>query len=658
MTVKKIVYSLSAVALVLTALVVARRRADTVQKALPTVRHSSAADVQPDSAPHTECSGCNHTTPGGEITSPAKTDVALVLADIPGGRLKAGLMALGAEEREEALDTLAAMNFQPNDVESVRVDPYGGVYYVCTFRDRNGAIPAEGILAAGDGDGTNSIPEVAGAGVPISDPPFRHSRPGAGKVLYLDFNGHVISGTRWNNNSDFGNVSSWDCKAWSIDSDRTTFSATEQARIIEIWERVAEDYAPFDVDVTTEQPVNWTSTTGHALITPRTDKNGVNCPHYGYGGIAYVGVFGNSTYSYSASDARSPAWCIDYTGANCAEVISHELGHNMGLSHDGTSGQSYYPGHVNGGIRWGPLMGTGYNDDVSQWSKGEYYDANQTQDDLAIIAGKVGYRPDDHGDNNASASPLGVLGSGDISDGGIIGRTNDPDVFSFLTGSGTVVINANAYKAPSSYWGANLDIILELYDDLGSLIATNNPELDVDASISVVLTPGQYFIHVKPTGVGDPMAATPTGYTSYGCLGQYWLSGMVSADADDDYMPNEWEFQYFGSITGAVAELDFDGDGANNLAEYVTGYDPTDPASVFGMDSWQLPATDGDPTVIYWPTKPGRLYSVGYSPNLQYVGFTRFGDATDLPPTRNSYTDTVVHAEDAVFYRVDVRFED
>ena len=70
---------------------------------------------------------------------------------------------------------------------------------------------------------------------------------------------------------------------------------------------------------------------------------------------------------------------------NIAEAASHEMGHNMGLSHDGTSSLTYYGGHgaTASSPSWGPIMGTGYGRNVSQWSKStEYYDGNQAQDDF------------------------------------------------------------------------------------------------------------------------------------------------------------------------------------------------------------------------------------------------------------------------------------
>ncbi|MEI6890538.1 MAG: zinc-dependent metalloprotease family protein [Pontiella sp.] len=581
------------------------------------------------------------------------------LHEIPSGELKDRLVKLTPEALDTALNTLSKMNFHANDLDSVRVNQAGGVYFVCSF-SRNGVrSSAEFMPFVEESQTAVAMSEWSGASVPISEPPLRHSKPGASNVLFLDFNGHVVAGTVWNDDIDFGNVSSWDCQAWSLDGDRTTFSAIEQSNIVQIWERVSEDFAPFDVDVTTEQPASWNRNTGHALITPNTDKNGLHCPHYGYGGIAYVDVFGEREYSYNVSRGYSPAWCIDYALADVAEVISHEFGHNLGLSHDlRNQDEGYYAGHENGLIAWGPIMGTGYGNEVSQWTKGEYYDSAESQDDLEIISKKVGYRTDDHGDTMAAASVLTVVEAGVVEDSGIIEQTDDPDVFSFVAGFGEVTIHANAYKASSSTWGANLDIRLALYDASGTLLATNNPVSDIDASIAVTVSGGQYYLYVIPTGVGNPMSNTPTGYTSYGSLGQYWLSGTVSSDSDNDLMPDEWEFQYFGNVTSALATADFDQDGVDNLTEYITGYDPTNASSYFSMTSYELPETVGDPVVIHWPTQSGRLYSVSSTHNLKYIDFTPLSDANDLPHTQNSYTDTVTYAQSSRFYRIEVRLEE
>ena len=52
---------------------------------------------------------------------------------------------------------------------------------------------------------------------------------------------------------------------------------------------------------------------------------------------------------------------------NLAEAASHEVGHNLGLSHDGTASTGYYSGQG----AWAPIMGVGYYKPITQWSKGE-----------------------------------------------------------------------------------------------------------------------------------------------------------------------------------------------------------------------------------------------------------------------------------------------
>src|SRR5207249_904895 len=106
-----------------------------------------------------------------------------------------------------------------------------------------------------------------------------------------------------------------------------------------------------------------------------------------------------------------------------AEAVSHEVGHTLGLNHDGTSTVGYYSGQGN----WAPIMGVGYYHEVTQWSKGEYADANNTQDDLAIIQGYISYRADDHGNTIGTATPLT---GPDISASGVIEKSTDVDMWS------------------------------------------------------------------------------------------------------------------------------------------------------------------------------------------------------------------------------------
>jgi hypothetical protein len=118
-----------------------------------------------------------------------------------------------------------------------------------------------------------------------------HSRVTAMKSIYLDFTGHNISGTAWNDQQPMIVAPPFD-----NDGDPNTFSSSELAIITEVWQRVSEDFAPFDIDVTTEYPGSEDFLTRSSssdtcygirvLISPISAKICSSC-----GGIAYVDVF-------------------------------------------------------------------------------------------------------------------------------------------------------------------------------------------------------------------------------------------------------------------------------------------------------------------------------------------------------------------------------
>jgi len=453
------------------------------------------------------------------------------IEDIPAGRFRTRIDRLPVAARQRALEWLRGFHFTELDLQSLEADAEGGIYYVDAFSVDQAAAATE------------PEPVVAEAAVPVDPFPASlafHSKPGAPNVLFLNFCGEDVSGTAWNTSLGRTVIPAL---AFSTDSDRSTFSDAEQVAIKRIWERVAEDYAPFNIDVTTERPPTFGTRVAHALITRNTDANGDPNPSSSAGGVAYVNVFGKSSYAN-----YRPAWIyhnnLGNNEANIAEATSHEIGHNLGLSHDGkTDGTEYYSGHGSGDISWGPIMGTGYNRNVSQWSKGEYYLANNTQDDLATIAAKIPYLTDDHGGTPASATPLVFTGGTNIAsttpetdpanaspaNKGVLERNTDMDVFSFQTGSGPVNLTVNPWIMPSGTRGGNLDVLLELRDETGATVLTNNPASQTTAQIQATLSEGTYYLYVRNTGTGNPTNSTPTGYTSYGSIGQYFISGYVTA---------------------------------------------------------------------------------------------------------------------------------
>jgi len=532
------------------------------------------------------------------------------LEDLPVGRFRARVDSLAPDSRLRALDWLQRFHFTEIDLDSLHVDADGGVYYVDEF-------------TPGDAPADIEPPVISGATVPVNPFPAGlvfHSRPGAPNVLYLNFTGETVTGTAWN--SSLGRTTI-PAVAFSSDSDFENFSDSEQTVIKRVWQRVAEDYAPFNVDVTTERPASFTTRTANALITRNTDANGDSNPSSSAGGVAYVNVFAGGSYA-----TYRPAWIyynnLSSSESFIAEAVSHELGHNLGLSHDAkTDGTSYYGGHGSGDISWGPIMGTGYNRNVSQWSKGEYYLANNTEDDLAIIAGKLTYRLDDQGNTRASATPLVLTGGTNVvsttleddpdnnnpANKGVFGPGTDVDVFSFITGSGQISLRVNPWIMPSGTRGGNLDVRLELYDEAGALIMTNNPASNTYATIQTNLTDGLYFLYVRNTGAGNPTSSIPSGFTAYGSLGHYFISGYVRPSG---YVaPPQASLQVADIIQNGVGVNPLIVTFTDNLGVDVSTIDGAD-VQVHGPNGYDRAAqfvslddaTDGTPRVATYSAEP------------------------------------------------------
>ncbi|MFZ5548293.1 MAG: pre-peptidase C-terminal domain-containing protein [Pseudomonadota bacterium] len=401
------------------------------------------------------------------------------------------------------------------DAGALRLDASGRLFYVDELEQALPPAPDHGLQ-----------PEnIRGQLAPLDQTFLLHSRPGAKRTIYLDFNGAVLTNTAWNNGG--GPIT-----AQPFDSDgnvNTNFSDGELERIQYIWQRVAEDFAPFDIDVTTEEPSPDKLTRANnsddvygttALITNTAGVYNCSC-----GGVAYVGVFD------SVGDFYKPAlvfWNMLGSGNEkyVAEATSHEVGHNLGLSHDGYSGGGYYPGHGDGETGWAPIMGVGYYENTVQWSKGEYDTANNKEDDFVVIGNNGGpLRADDHGNKAATATPLTVTVNGsnvNLAGSGVIHTRKDKDAFSFSAGAG-----AGSITVAGDTRSANLDVSIKLLDAAGNVVAKAKPPATLAATMNFNLpSAGTYYVIVDGVGFGNPLN---TGYSDYGSLGQYTVTGTAKA---------------------------------------------------------------------------------------------------------------------------------
>ena len=357
-----------------------------------------------------------------------------------------------------------------------------------------------------------------------------HSRPGATKVIYLDFNGHVTKGALWNTDMIAPSIVN---PAFDLDGKPTTFNYAEHAMIQKIWKEVSDAFAAFDVDVTTQDPgvENIRKTTvgdtsygirvcfgGKGsylpnLLQPGDDPDGIlgiamlNSFNFQVSPMAYANdcpvlIFSDSLYQKgSAKDV--------------ADTAVHELGHAFNLNHsttdDGTDQVEYYAGHND----WAPYMGDTIGKSVAQWTDGDY-DANATnnEDNLAIIATSVPFKTsDDHGNTTGSATVLSTtkvksterstlpvyLYTASVN--GLIHDRADKDIFRIEVGEGEFYVEAIAADPQ-----ANLNIGLRLLDSAGDEVLDDYgysyfSEDGMNGYLyNVSLPAGVYYIEVDGVG--------------------------------------------------------------------------------------------------------------------------------------------------------------
>lgn len=385
-------------------------------------------------------------------------------------------------------------------------DKEGSLLYLC-----EGLPVAAGGATSPAGTAGATSTAVVAAATPASL--ALHSTPGASRVIYLDFTGHTTAGTSWN--SSFTGGATISSQPFDLDGDPTTFNEAECAFIFRVWQRVAEDFAPFSVDVTTEDPgveALRYSGSGDTTYGQRVVVTPSNWYSSNAGGVSYIGSFNWSS--------DTPNFVFTQQLANgekyIAEAISHETGHSLGLNHEGLGGSSpteYYAGQGD----WAPIMGNSYYRPITQWCKGEYQYANNPQNQLSVMLSYgLSLITNTYGNSLTTAT---LVGGPTINLGGTIASQSDVDVFRFNTGSGAVSLEvSNLTPEP------NMNIQFQLLNATGALLQIGTPSAR-RVVINASLAEGTYYLKISGTGNGDPYT---TGYSNYGSVGNYVLSGSLA----------------------------------------------------------------------------------------------------------------------------------
>lgn len=347
-------------------------------------------------------------------------------------------------------------------------------------------------------------PPAVAAAPTAKAPPIFESNPEAPFVLMIDFDGATIVDPGW-------------------EGGRTLVAAPanmNEEQMRQAWAAVADDFRFLNINVTTSEKVfqdTPPSKRVRCVVTPSNFAPGT-------GGIALSGTFGS--VNNARSDVSAVCWSFNNTNPkDVADTISHEVGHTLDLAHDGrrnsdgTTRDEYFGGHND----WSPIMGVGYGVNLTQWSKGEYQDANNTQDDLAVMAKKVniGFAADDASNAIEGADNIDAP-TGTVVQTGIISSSSDVDVYRLPLDGGTVNVTAS----PAAGFSPNLKLQLVLLSEKGNELAvSDNTTAGLSATIRKPdLAKGKYYLLVRGSGYADPLT---NGYSSYGSIGSYAISGTI-----------------------------------------------------------------------------------------------------------------------------------
>lgn len=342
--------------------------------------------------------------------------------------------------------------------------------------------------------------------VPALVVPVLNSLPNAPVDIYLDFDGHVES-SNWNGGNSFTTP------AFTVDNDATDYNTEELRRIEEIWYRMSEDFAPFNVNVTTVEPASINDFEALRVVIGG-DGGWSNSGAYG---LAFVNSFSsgasNSVFVFSA---------IDPWPKNVAVAGSHECGHALGLFHQSTDSSTN--DYRSGNNRLGPIMGTPYAGLRDVWDIGPSFGVGGIQDDMAVMTRPGNqtfrFRQDDFA-STAAASVSIPATNGVVRVDGLLETNSDSDFFLIEADAGPLTINLTTLDVNRFYPGlnlnpgTNLDPILRLYSDSGTLLVEDDPSASLNASLSTTVQRGLYYLEV--TSIDEP-----------GAVGEYSLTGSFN----------------------------------------------------------------------------------------------------------------------------------
>jgi len=367
----------------------------------------------------------------------------------------------------------------------------------------------------------------------------------------------------------------------------------------------------------------------------------------GSGGDPSSGYTGTNVFGYNLSGQYSnnmPTYYLTTPSLNCAGYENVRLRFRRWLGVESASFDHAAIQISTNGTTWTDVWShTGSSFSDTSWQLADY-------DISAVADGRTNvYLRWSMGPTDGSVT----YGGWNIDDVTIVGSLAEPDVHHFVWQSiptpqavnvpFTVTITAQdaGNVTVSNFTGA---VLLTAATETGSAVP-------IDRLVSGAFSNGVWSGSITVQAAASWMrlrAEAATGATgSSGLFVTLW-------DTDGDGIPNWWEADN-GLDGGNPADgvRDSDGDGQNNLAEYVAGTDPRDANSRLAITGASPNPAMPSEFILRWSSMAGKSYTVQAATNL-LTGFDQtLATGVLATPPSNVHTDNVTGAA-TKFYRIKV----
>ncbi len=302
--------------------------------------------------------------------------------------------------------------------------------------------------------------------------PVLNSYPSSTKIIYLDFDGEVVNDFWWFNGQ-------------TINSQSPGLSTAE---IREVFDIVAEDFSPFNINVTTDE-ARYNAAAFRSkmrvIITPTSywmlgQNNAASFQ-------SFNSIMNNGTPCFVFTDRLSGD--ANSIGQECSKAVGITMGLNTQILYDGNCNVISNPNM--GAGQWAPIMGTPQNKLQTTWYNGKTYSCNASEDNISVMRNTA----------NITMRPKTGLVNHTLSSSAQLSAVLQPEQIDTII----LTVPAHSQVNINGVSGGNTDLRIRLnnivYEDPATL----------DAIINTILTAGTYTLEVF-------------GKAEYGNTGQYTLS--------------------------------------------------------------------------------------------------------------------------------------